>query len=98
MRYDTEAEQDAPDPNTPEHGAAWELAQRMGEMWLAKLTTDFPTYRFRVYVSRLDDPIVHFHRVRDNEPVWIRDEDASPDLLILDSARLPSERGQASEH
>jgi hypothetical protein len=85
--YDAALEADRPDPNAPEHATAWELAQRIGAMWLAKLTRDFPNYRFRVYVSRLDDPIVHFHRVRDREPVWIPDVDANDNLVILDSER-----------
>jgi hypothetical protein len=69
----------------------------MGQMWFAKLTRGFPRYRFRVYVSRLDDPIVHFHRVRDGEPVWVRDEEADADLLILDSDGPASESRQANE-
>ena len=85
--YDAELEADRPDPDTPEHALAWEVAQRIGEMWFAKLTRDFPTYRFRVYVSRLDDPIVHFHRVRDGDPVWIPDGEENENLIILDSDR-----------
>lgn len=52
-RYD--ADLDRPDWDSPEHGAPWELARRIARMWFAKLTTDFPHYRFRVYASRLDD-------------------------------------------
>lgn len=90
-RYDPEMDQDRPDVESPQHAAAWELAQRIGRMWLAKLRADFPDYRFRVYVSRLEDPVVHFHRVRDGEAVWISDEEAEPqvargDLVVLDSA------------
>ena len=97
MRYDAQLEQERPDPNTPEHAAAWELAQQIGEMWLAKLTRDFPRYRFRVYVSRLDDPIVHFHRVRDGEPVWIADAEADATLIMHDSGRSASYPRQANE-
>jgi hypothetical protein len=57
----------------------------------AKLCDDFPDYRFRVYVTRLDDPIIRFHRVREHEPVWITDEKAAArvargDIVIFDSA------------
>jgi len=84
-RHDPVLDLEVPDPDSAEHAAAWELAQRIGQMWLAKLTHDFPTYRFRVYVSRLDDPIVHFHRVRASEPAWAPDEAATEDFIILDS-------------
>lgn len=88
--FDAELELERPDATTPQHIAAWSLATRLAEMWLAKLQRDFPDYRFRVYASRLDDPIIHFHRVRDNEPVWISDADAEDGMvrktfLVLDS-------------
>ena len=89
-RYDAELDLDRPDWDSAEHAAAWDLTQRIARMWLAKLMTDFPDYRFRVYASRLDDPIIHFHRVRDDEPVWITDAEAAEqqargDIVILDS-------------
>jgi hypothetical protein len=43
-------------------------------MWAAKLQHDFPRERFRVYYTQYDNPIVRFHRVRTNEPVWLTDE------------------------
>ena len=91
-RYDAELDLDRPDAGSAEHAAAWDLTQRIAQMWLAKLKADFPGYRFRVYASRLDDPIIHFHRVRDGEPVWISDRDAAGqvaagDLAVLDSAQ-----------
>jgi hypothetical protein len=90
-RHDAEMELDRPETESPQHAAAWEFAKRMGRMWIAKLCADFPAYRFRVYVSRLDDPIVHFHRVRTGEPLWIPDAEAAEqvaggDLVVLDSA------------
>ena len=90
--HDPKLELEVPDATSSVHALAWDLAQRLGAMWLAKLTRDFPGDRFRVYVSRLDDPIVHFHRVREAEPVWISDEAgaaqiARGDLVILDSEK-----------
>jgi hypothetical protein len=90
MVHDAELDLEQPDSSSAEHAAAWDLAQRLGAMWLAKLGADFPGDRFRVYVTRLDDPIVHFHRVRESEPLWISDENgadavARGDLVILDS-------------
>src|SRR4051812_25014297 len=52
--YDAELDDDRPDATSAEHREAWELAQTIGEMWFAKLHADFPSYDFRVYVSRLD--------------------------------------------
>ena len=91
--FDAKLELDRPDAKAPEHIAAWTLAKRLADMWLAKLRRDFPHYRFRVYASRLDDPILHFHSVRDDEPVWISDEDAANGIaedtfVVLDSATL----------
>ena len=91
--FDPEYELDRPDANAPEHIASWTLAKRLADMWLAKLQRDFPTYRFRVYASRLDDPIIHFHRVREDEPVWISDEDAAKGIpedtfVVLDSEAI----------
>jgi hypothetical protein len=89
---DPEWELERPDDRSPEFAAAWELAQRMGRMWLAKLAADFPAYRFRVYVTKLDDPIIHFHRVREGEPPWYTDEEAKESiangtLLVFDTGR-----------
>jgi hypothetical protein len=63
-RHDAALWLDRPDVASAPFAAAWVLAQQMGQMWLAKLRRDFPAYRFRVYVTKLDDPIVQFHRVR----------------------------------
>ena len=97
MVHDAGSGTDVPDPASPEFGAAWAFARRLGEMWLAKLVRDFPRYRFRVYVSRLDDPIVHFHRVRAREPVWISDADAAAkvereELVVYDSGARAGRR------
>jgi hypothetical protein len=99
--FDSALEIDRPDPTAPEHIAAWELTKRLADMWFAKLRRDFPDYRFRVYASRLDDPILHFHRVREEEPVWISDEDAATGIadgtfFVLDSE--PIARQIATQH
>ncbi len=78
------------DTEHPDFSRACELGQQVAQMWLAKLRADYPTYRFRVYWSRLDEPIIRFHRVRDTEAVWIADADGAEqvergDLLIYDS-------------
>ena len=78
--HDPEFDTELPDAASPEFAAACELARKMGAMWLAKLAADFPSYRFRVYVTKLADPIVHFHRVRDGERPWYTDEEARDQL------------------
>jgi hypothetical protein len=97
-RYDPRLDLQRPDVDSPQHAEAWELAKRIGQMWFAKLCDDFPGYQFRVYVTRLDDPIIRFHRVRENEPVWITDEKAGAaiargDIVIFDSSTAPN-RGE----
>ena len=48
-----------------------------------KLKADFPHNRFRVYYTQYDNPIVRFHMVRSDEPMWISNEQ-------LKSATAPS--------
>jgi hypothetical protein len=98
--HDPEWDTDRPDPAAPEFAAAWDLAQRIGAMWLAKLAADFPAYRFRVCVTKLDDPIIHFHRVRDGERPWYTDEEAAEavsggTLVRLDTGVRSATPGQA---
>jgi hypothetical protein len=47
------------------------LGKSMARMWFQKLKIDFPDYDFRVYYTREDDPIVRFHRVRNDEGNWL---------------------------
>jgi hypothetical protein len=89
-RHDAELDLDRPDPTTRGFAEAWDFAQKMGRMWMAKLRVSFPRYRFRVYVSKLDDPIIHYHRVRRGEQVWISDREAAAqiecgEMIIYDS-------------
>jgi hypothetical protein len=58
----------------PDFIAACRLGTRMAEMWALKLKFDFPENRFRVYYTQYDNPIVRFHKVRVDEPVWLSDE------------------------
>jgi hypothetical protein len=46
----------------------------MAGMWAMKLKADFPRDRFRVYYTQYDNPIVRFHKVRENEPQWLSDQ------------------------
>ena len=99
--HDPEWDLDRPDATAPEFAAAWDMAQRVGAMWLAKLAADFPAYRFLVYVTKLDDPIIHFHRVREGERPWYTDEDAAESvaggtLIVLDSGARGAPSGQAA--
>ena len=45
---------------------ACELGKQIARMWAVKLKADFPLDRFRVYYTQNDNPIVRFHKVRDN--------------------------------
>jgi hypothetical protein len=90
--HDPEWDNDRPDPAHPEFAAAWALAKRIGEMRLAKLGRDFPGRHFRVYVTKYDDPIVHFHQVRPGEQRWLWDAAAGPavardELAVYEAGR-----------
>lgn len=62
------------DTTSPDFIAACKLGYEMARMWAIKLKADFPQKRFRVYYTQYDNPIVRFHTVREDEPVWISDE------------------------
>jgi hypothetical protein len=67
----------------PDFIAACELGTKMAKMWALKLKFDFTESRFRIYYTQYDNPIVRFHKVRANEPLWLSDE-------ALQSATDPS--------
>jgi hypothetical protein len=75
----------------PDFITACELGRMAAKLWSLKLNLDFPDERFRVYYTQYDNPIVRFHMVRSNEPLWLTDEDvrtARSDLrnsLVYDS-------------
>ena len=58
----------------PDFVNACEIGRKMARMWAMKLKADFPHERFRVYYTQYDNPIVRFHKVRTDEPVWLSDE------------------------
>jgi len=69
----------------PDFVAAYDLGKRIARLWALKLKMDFPSYRFRVYYTQCDNPIVRFHKVRDGEACWLSDE-------VFQSATDPSFR------
>jgi hypothetical protein len=58
----------------PDFVAACEIGVTIARMWALKLKLDFPGDRFRIYYTQYDNPIVRFHKVRPDEPVWLADE------------------------
>ena len=58
----------------PDFISACELGRRIARLWALKLKIDFSSDRFRVYYTQYDNPIVRFHKVRDDEPCWLDDE------------------------
>jgi len=62
------------DTSHPDFIAACEIGREIARMWALKLRAEFPLHRFRVYYTQYDNPIVRFHRVRMDEPVWLTDE------------------------
>jgi hypothetical protein len=83
------------DAGHPDFLHACKIGKAMARMWAVKLKVDFPVERFRVYYTQCDNPIVRFHKVRSNEPVWLHDEDSRiandpsfREILIYDTDRL----------
>ena len=68
------------DTTHAEFALATDLSRRLGSMWLAKLRLDYPGRMFRIYATRLDDPIVRFHEVHAGEASWLSDEQAAVDV------------------
>lgn len=63
------------DEKHPDFFAACEVGMKMAKLWATKLKADYPKDRFRVYYTEFDNPIVRFHKVRSDEPVWLSDAD-----------------------
>ena len=61
-------------PTHPDFIAACVFGKKLAQIWFSKLQMDFPQYRFRVYYTEEDDPIVRFHRVRVDEPPWLSEQ------------------------
>jgi hypothetical protein len=71
---DLDAVEETYDVNHPDFADACELGKQMARRWAMKLKADFPRDRFRVYYTQYDNPIVRFHKVRENEPQWLSDQ------------------------
>jgi len=74
VSHDFEVVEEAYDVNHPDFVGACELGKQIARMWATKLKSDFPLDRFRVYYTQYDSPIVRFHKVRENETVWLADD------------------------
>lgn len=59
----------------PDFVAACQIGLQMAKMWAVKLKLDYPQHRFRIYYTQYDNPIVRFHKVRIDEPVWLTDDE-----------------------
>jgi hypothetical protein len=82
------------DSNHSDFRLACDFAKKVAHIWAHKLKYEFPQYRFRVYYTQNDNPIVRFHRVREGEANWLNEESwakeiAEGTIVILDTARLP---------
>ena len=92
------------DEDHPDFRAACELGGRIACLWALKLKIDFPAARFRVYYTQYDNPIVRFHRVRDDEEHWLSDEALQTatdpsfrNALIYDTSKLGVQSWEASK-
>jgi hypothetical protein len=81
------------DNDHPDFKVACDLGKTAVQTWAHKLKRDFPQYRFRVYFTQEDNPIVRFHRVHKDGDFWINGDDRTEDIaagkiLIIDTADL----------
>jgi hypothetical protein len=77
-------------PSHPDFLLASEIGRVMARLWFNKLRQDFPQIPVRVYFTQYEDPIVRFHVVREDEPVWLDEvrwstEIAKGEILVFDS-------------
>jgi hypothetical protein len=87
------------DPTSADFLAACTLGKVLARSWFLKLRADYPQYRFRVYYTEQDNPIVRFHRVRDGEPFWLSEADwlesiAKGEVVIFDTIDDPNQTKQ----
>lgn len=78
------------DKESPDFMAACEIGKQVAFMWHAKLMIEYPDRHTRVYFTSDDNPIVRFHCIRQDEPVWLEEgrwqnEIRLGQILILDS-------------
>ncbi len=77
--------------NHPDFKFLCDVGKKLAQMWYQKLKIDFPQYRFRVYYTQEDNPVVTFHRVQTDEPYWLdetkwRDDIKSGKIIIYDTS------------
>jgi len=77
----------------PDFVAAISIGLAAAWGWSISLRRTFPDYRFRVYYTELDNPIVRCHRVRPGEQPWISDDEVRdiqlPDrVMVVDTATM----------
>ncbi len=70
------------DESHPDFIAACEIGKTAAKLWALKLKQDFPNDGFRVYYTEFDSPIVRFHKVRSDEPLWRTDEAISQGIQL----------------
>ena len=59
------------DRGHPDFAAACRLGVILCEVWAAKLRRDFPNEDYAVICTRDDNPIVRFHKVREDRALWL---------------------------
>ena len=59
------------DRGHPDFAAACKLGEILCEAWAAKLRRDFPDEDYAVICTRDDNPIVRFHKIREDRALWV---------------------------
>jgi hypothetical protein len=68
------------DSSHPDFKLGCEVAKTLALIWLRKLKAEFPGYRFRVYYTEQDNPVIRFHRVHEGEANWLDESDWREDV------------------
>jgi len=64
----------------PDFTAAYELTIKISEMWASKLSKDFPQYKFVIICTKYDNPMIRFHKLREDGNLYFNPADWSEEI------------------
>ena len=83
-------------PRHPDFKSGLRLASSVAECWAAKLAQEFPKRQFAVFATRDDNPVVRFHSVVPDLPLWLEPSEfphGSVLCIIVASGRIERRLG-----
>ena len=64
----------------PDFTSAYELALKISDMWASKLAKDFPSYKFVIICTKYDNPMIRFHKLREDGKLYFNPKDWATDI------------------